>query len=404
MHANWNRTGHREFAGAVVPRSPQAPQEPLLTWPRQRYRQDSRPAKIDLTVASYRDEAGIEPTPHAVQLAGARLLEHSRGASAKRLRDEDAFVEYLKTLIFGTPYAPRTVGLRTRGATGALRLAAEWIAATRPRCRVWLGSPHRPLHATVLRNTGLHLQSYPYFDSMHQTLCFDAMLQAFRKAKPGDVMLLQGHCHNPTGASLVPAQWHSLAEVVMQRALLPLIVMDYHGLGEGLEADAAGLRLMLEAAGEGLLIYSCSNNFGSHCRRTAALFALTEHPLAKCSHLNPLARAEESALEDHGAAIVSAILQCPDMMALWQKELRAVRHRIEDVRLQLALGNSLLAPLRHHHGLFSMLPLDAAQIHAMRAEHAVYITDSGRINLAGLNTDTVPRFLSAFSAVRGMCY
>ena len=403
VQTNPNRTGHQALVGAAVPRpprvAPQPPPESASHSSRHLYEQDSRAVKIDLTVAGYRDEAGVEPTPRAVQLAEARLLERSRAGSSTR-QDEGALIECLKPLIFGTSRLPPLVGLRTHGATGALRLAAEWIAATRPRCRVWIGSPHWPWGATVLRDTELQVDSYSYFDTVHQTLCFDTVLHAFNAASPGDVVLLQGHCHNPTGASFSPAQWRCLAEVVTRRALLPLIVMDSHGLGEGLEADAIGVRLMLEAAGEGLLAYSCSKNFGLHCQRTGALFVLADHPVAKRSQLNPLTRSAEAGPPDHGAAIVSSILQSPDTTALWQDGLRAMRHRIEDVRLQLALGTSQLAPLRHHHGLFSLLPLCPAQIHAMRAEHAVHIADSGRINVAALNTATVPHFLSAFTAVR----
>jgi aromatic-amino-acid transaminase len=368
------------------------------------YAADPRADKIDLGVGVYRDESGATPVFRAVKAAEARLLETQPSKSYLGPEGDARFTELLQPIVFGAALDPTAVvGVQTPGGTGALRLAAELIAAAKPRAKVWLGTPTWPNHAPVFSAAGLTLATYRYFDQAAQVIRFDETMDALGQADAGDVVLLHGCCHNPTGANLTALQWSEVARVVGERGLVPLVDLAYQGLGGGLDQDAAGLRQVLEAAGDVIVAYSCDKNFGLYRDRVGALYVRARQKTrAELIHSNmlALARANWSMPPDHGAAVVRTILEDAQLTADWRAELSSMRERIAAVRRALAEGDSnRLAPIAQQQGMFSLLPLSAEQVGLLRKDHAVYMAGSGRANLAGLSLKTVPKFVEALKAV-----
>ena len=314
------------------------------------------------------------------------------------------FADLLATVAFGAGPAmsDRLTGVQTPGGTGALRLAAELIARAAPDATVWIGTPTWPNHAPIFQAAGLAVRPHAYFDDKRQAVDFDAMLASLDGMKAGDVLLLHGCCHNPTGAGFAPGEWAALTALIVRRGVMPVVDLAYQGLGDGLDADAAGMRAMLADVPEALVAYSCNKNFALYRERVGALWVLSSRPADVAdvrSNMLVLARSLWSMPPDHGAAVVRLILEDPALTALWTDELDRMRARLLDVRDRLSRGHPLLAPVRHGRGLFALLPLDPAAIATLRQDHAIYMAGSGRINIAGLTQANVPAFLRAFEAV-----
>jgi aromatic-amino-acid transaminase len=364
------------------------------------FRSDPRPDKIDVGVGVYRDPAGRTPVLRAVKAAEQRLLEVQETKAYLGPEGDIGFFERLKPIIFGQDMGDRLVGLQTVGGTGALRLAAELVGRARPGGRIWVGNPTWANHPPVFRAGGLSLEGYEHFDAASQTLRFEALLEALGTAAPGDVALLHGCCHNPTGADFTLEQWTASGGLLAERGVVPLIDLAYQGLGQGLEADAAGARIVLEQVGEGLLAYSCDKNFGLYRERVGALYALSANAAqAKIvqSNLLSLTRANWSMPADHGAATVRLILEDERLAADWRAELDEMSGRIRELRALLSAAHPRLAPLRQQQGMFSTLPLTPADVAALRERHGIYMPSSGRINIAGLHPEIVPPFVAALT-------
>jgi aromatic-amino-acid transaminase len=365
------------------------------------YRADTRSNKVDLGVGVYRDSDGATPVFRAVKAAEARLLAEQATKAYLGPEGDLGFLEHLKPIIFGSLMRGGVFGVQTPGGTGALRLGAELIAAARPGVKMFMGAPTWPNHSQIFDITGLRTVSYLYFDSQSQCVRFDEMMGALAAAEAGDAVLLQACCHNPTGADLSMDQWRAVADLVARRGLTPLIDLAYQGLGSGLEDDAAGMRLVLDAAPDALLAYSCDKNFGLYRERVGALFAQSQHPKRldlAASNIRALARANWSMPPDHGAAVVRTILESAQLTEDWKAELESTRCRIVVVRQALSGATPSLSALARQHGMFAQLPLSPAQVARMRDQHGVYMAGSGRINLAGLTTATIAPFAEAYTA------
>lgn len=368
------------------------------------FREDTRNSKIDLGVGTYRNAAGITPVMDAIKSAEWVLFEEQRTKAYLGPEGDQRFIELLTPIAFGATdiYAGRLAGVQTPGGGGALRLGGELIAAARPGAKVWLGMPTWPNHRPVLEAAGLTVAEYRYFDPDTQSLCFDDMLAALSAAEPGDVVLLHGCCHNPTGAELDPAQWDAVAALIAERALMPFIDLAYQGLGEGLEADAYGTRSVLARVEEALVAYSCDKNFGLYRERTGALFVLSRDEAAASivyGNLLALARVNWSMPPDHGAAAVRIILESKDLMRVWRTELEGMCRRINAVRHALVAADPRLGFLSRQRGMFSQLPITPAAVAALRRDHGIYMAGSGRINLAGLRIADAEIFVGALTAV-----
>lgn len=368
------------------------------------FQTDPRPGKIDLGVGVYRDVTGRTPIFRAVKAAERRLIETQDSKSYLGPEGDVEFFERLIPIALGDVVERgRIAGFQTPGGTGALRLAAELIARARPGASIWVGEPTWPNHPPIFTAAGLAMRFYPAFSAATQAISFDALMSALGQAAAGDVVLLHGCCHNPTGADLDMAQWRDVARLCADRGLFPLIDLAYQGLGEGLEPDAAGARLMLETVGEGLLAYSCDKNFGVYRERVGALFAISHDASTSTvvqSNLLALARANWSMPPDHGAAVVRTVLADAVLAEDWRLELEGMRARIAGIRARLAQTSPELAAIARQHGMFSTLSLSREQITQLRERHGVYMAGSGRINVAGLAEDRIDAFVAALAAVR----
>jgi len=359
---------------------------------------DDRPEKMDLGVGVFRDEAGVTPVMAVVKAAEQQLVDDQQSKSYVGLSGDLDFVDCMFNLSFGANSAlrARCVGLQTPGGSGALRLAADLIGRSKPKAKVWVGLPTWDNHGPILEAAGLASESYEYFNVADQVLDFDSMETALSTATAGDVVLLQGCCHNPTGADLSLAQWQRVAEICSERGLLPFIDVAYHGLGSSLDNDLVGVNAMLARVPEAIVTVSCSKNFGLYRERTGGLFLFcATEALAQITQSNVLsiARASYSMPPDHGAVIVRTILQDADLTVQWKAELQAMQQRMQSIRERLAaaLGNNQ-GGIASQSGMFSTLNLSPATITMLREEHAIYMAGSGRINIAGFRDADIDRF------------
>jgi aromatic-amino-acid transaminase len=375
------------------------PDDPLLALIAQ-FRSDDRPHKIDLGVGVYRDERGRTPVFRAVKAAERILAETQDTKSYLGVEGNAQFLEQLLRLAL----VPEPAGagdwacVQTPGGTGALRLAAELVRAAEPDARIVVGLPTWPNYEPLFTGAGLRTTFYRAFDAAAQRVLFAQTIEALNRAKPGDVVLLQASCQNPTGTDFDLAQMIELARVLRTRRLLPLIDVAYQGLGRGWSDDVQAIRVLLCEVEEAMIAYSCDKNFGLYRERTGALFVRARdggQASAVRSRLRALARGNWSMPPDHGAAIVSTILSSAELTRNWRNELDVMRQRLRDVRSRLAGFGGAFAALQGQDGLFSLLPVPGGCVEELRTKHAVYLAPSGRANIAGLNDENIERFVAA---------
>ncbi|MBB3976379.1 aromatic-amino-acid transaminase [Rhizobium azooxidifex] len=367
------------------------------------YRADARAGKVDLGVGVYRDEQGATPIFRAVKAAERRLVENQATKSYVGPEGDPVFVERLWELTAGAAGRERpTAGVQTPGGSGAVRLAADLLARMGVK-RIWLGVPTWPNHPAIFKAAGLAIATHPYFDVPSQAILFDQMAEALKGANAGDAVLLHASCHNPSGGVLSSEQWTALSALIAERGLIPLIDSAYQGFGKGLDADSAGLRKVLAAVPEALVAVSCSKNFGLYRERTGAVYAVASSKDAAQSvrtNFVSIARANYSMPPDHGAAIVSEILGDEALKADWMAELETMRRRVASIRVKLAAGLSrrwqVLTAMAEQEGMFSLLPLEEADVLRLRHDHGIYMPGSARINIAGLKTAEVDAVVEKF--------
>ena len=361
---------------------------------------DPRPDKIDVGVGVYRDAAGGTPILRAVKAAERILLETQETKAYLGSRGDKRFTELVRPIVFGEALAKdeRIVGVQTPGGCGALRLGADLISLANPKARIFVGQPTWPNHGPLIECSGVAMVPHRYYDRESRSIRFDEMIAALGRAEAGDLVLLHGCCHNPTGADLSPDQWREVADVVARRGLVPFVDLAYQGLGNGLEADAAGTRLVVEAAEQALVAQSCDKNFGLYRERTGNLFvkgSSARNAGLIMGNLVQLARTMWSMPPDHGAAAVRIILDDPELRADWNAELKEMCARIRSLRARLAAFDPRLAFIDEQNGMFSMLPLSEAAVLELRAERGIYMANSGRFNVVGLSDDNVDTFAAA---------
>jgi aromatic-amino-acid transaminase len=367
------------------------------------FNSDGRANKIDLGVGVYRDAFGATPVLKAVKEAERLLLETQDSKKYLGPEGDVGFVSMLKPYIFGASdrLDGRIASLQTPGGTGALRLGAELVRAANPKAAVRVGTPTWPNHVPIFTAVGLAVEAHRFADLETQSVDFDAVRQGLAQAKAGDVVLLHGCCHNPTGIDFSRDQWKEIAETLAARKLVPFIDLAYQGLGDGLEEDAFATRLVLDSVEEALVAYSCDKNFGLYRDRVGALFVLARNggeTETVTGNLAGMARVNWSMPPDHGAAVVRIILERPELVRLWREELDGMRARINGNRAALAAADPSLAFIRDQRGLFSNLSMLKTQAAALRARHAIYCADSGRINLAGMQPSDAGAIVAALRA------
>ena len=370
---------------------------------------DERADKIDLGVGVYRTATGATPVFAAIKAAEAKLVDTQDSKAYLGPEGDMGFVHSLMPWIFGSDAAMggRIEGMQTPGGTGAVRLAAA-LAAKAGAKRVHMGTPSWPNHKQIFDDLGLETAIFPHATS-EGAADIDAVLAAIRSATATDAVLLHGCCHNPTGVDYTAEQWGPIAEALANSPALPILDLAYHGLGHGMEEDAAGVRKVLAAVPQALVAYSCDKNFGLYRDRVGALYFLTSERGqidTIASNANALARAAWSMPPDHGAAAVRLVLRDKALTEQWQAELTDMRGRMRRVRDRLAAAHNTvpgvgLAAIGKGNGLFAMLPLDKDQIEALRRDHGIYMAGSGRINVAGLTESNTPKFIAALADVTG---
>ena len=366
---------------------------------------DSRPEKIDVGVGVYKDGSGHTPVMRCVKAAEKLLWERQDSKAYLGGAGDVKFPKLIAPILLG-PHAKdeRILGLQTPGGCGALTLGMMLIAAANPEARVLIGLPSWPNHVPIAVGAGLEVVTYDYYDRDARQLRFDALMAAVREARPGDVVLLQGGCHNPTGADLDAGQWAEVTKAIVEGALIPVIDLAYQGLGRGLEEDAAGLRGVLDACDEVIVAQSCDKNFGVYRDRVGCLFIKTGSIAASkvaMGHVLQLAREMWSMPPDHGAAVVRTVLEDEGLRADWLRELDSMRARVLALRARIASAHPDLAYIADQNGMFSMLPVTPTQVVKLRDEHAIYMADSGRFNILGMADDAVDRFVAAVVSVIG---
>lgn len=366
----------------------------------QAYREDPRDQKIDLGVGVYKNAEGVTPVMRAVKAAEKRILEEQESKAYTGLAGDPAYADAMIGLILGTS-VPRgnIAAVATPGGTGACRQAFEMIRMANPSARVFVSNPTWPNHLSILNYLGMETVQYRYFDGETRGVDFDGMIEDLKTANAGDVVLLHGCCHNPTGANLNMVQWQEVVNLINERGLVAMIDIAYQGFGDGLEEDAQATRLVASSVKRCLIAASCSKNFGVYRERTGLLMAISDDPAQTALNQSTLAflnRQNYSFPPDHGARVVTTILNDDALRADWAAELEEVRLSMLGLRQQLAdelqaqSGSDRFGFVAQHRGMFSRLGAAPELVEKLRADHGIYMVGDSRLNIAGLNATTVP--------------
>ena len=375
----------------------------------QMFKDDPRTDKIDLGVGVYKDATGLTPIMRAVKAAEKQLWDTEKTKTYTGLAGEPAFNTAIVQLILGAGYTDRVASVATPGGTGAIRQALELIKLASPTATVWLSNPTWPNHPSIIKYLGMQMREYRYFDATTGQIDFDGMLADLGGIPAGDVALLHGCCHNPTGANLTAAQWAQVADALQARGAIPFIDLAYQGFGDGLDEDAASTRMIAARFPEMLIAASCSKNFGIYRERTGVLIALGDasRRAVTMGNLAFLNRQNYSFPPDHGARLVTMILADDALRADWRAELEAVRLNMLSLRqtladeLRRATNSDRFDFIAAHRGMFSRLGLTETQVNSLRDQHGIYMVGDSRINIAGLNARTVPILVAAIALLVG---
>jgi len=384
------------------------PPDPILGLG-QLFAADTRDGKIDLGVGVFKDAAGNTPIMSAVKKAELVLHNSQTTKTYKGLAGDEAFRDSMRALVLGDSVpASRVATIQTPGGTGAIRQLYEAIKMINDEATLWLSDPTWPSHIGIARHMGLKMRSYSYFDSASSTVDFDAMMDDLAGVQPQDVVMLHGCCHNPTGANLDAAQWDAITDLILEKGAIPFVDIAYQGFGDGLDADAAGLRAMAARVPEMLIAASCSKNFGLYRDRVGCAMVICEsvdqHEVVS-RNLAVLNRLNYSFAPDHGAALVAIILGDTDLRAEWETELGEMRDTMLTIRQSLAdelrrqCNTDRFDFIASHRGMFSRLGLDKDSVEELRESHAMYVIGDSRINIAGLSGGRHEPFAAAVAKV-----
>ena len=366
------------------------------------FKADNRLEKIDLGVGVYQDDRGRTPVMASVKEAEARLMEVETTKSYQGMAGDPDYNHRLLELLFGGEHSilksGRIKSIQAPGGSGALKVGAEVIRRARPESKLWIGVPTWPNHVPLLGGTGFEIKEYPYYDLESHRIDSNQMIEALKQVPAGDLVLLHGCCHNPTGADLTHDQWDLIADLALERGFIPFIDTAYQGLGDGIDEDAYGMRMMADRLPEVIVASSCSKNFGLYRERTGSITFITKTPQQAdivVSQAMSTARSIYSMPPAHGALLVSMVLGDPALNHQWRSELEEVRLRIKAMRGLLCdslAGNPAgmdFGHIKHQKGMFSFMGITSSQLERLRDEFGIYIVSSTRINLAGVNSTNI---------------
>ncbi len=388
-----------------------APADPILSLT-EAFKTDPRPEKINLSVGVFVDDTGRTPILESVRKAEQRILETSTSKSYLPMTGSPQFAQLTQQLCFGSELASqlsdRLVTLQSPGGTGALRVSADFIAKNLEAKNIWMSSPTWANHHGIFAAAGNAIESYPYFDSATNDLNYPAFIEAISNIPADDIVVLHGCCHNPTGVDLNEEQWQEVAQIAASKGWIPLIDFAYQGFRSGLESDAAGARIFAQAGLPLIVAQSFSKNLGLYQDRVGALHVVADDADSAAKVISQLkisVRVNYSNPPAHGGAVVTTVLSDDALRQQWHGELDVMRRRIAGIRENFvdALASAGLPKdysfLKRQNGMFSFTGLSKEQALALREQHAVYIVNSGRINVAGITTANLDRLVAALKAV-----
>ena len=374
------------------------------------HQNDTRAEKVDLGVGVYRDTSGNTPILSTVKKAEQWLVANQASKSYLGSKGDVVFCNTIQKLVFGEAAGDdgRIATVQTPGGSGALRVAAELALRASPNAKMWVSDPTWNNHVPLLGEAGIDLCVYPYYDADSNGIRFDAMMQALEESNEGDLLLLHGCCHNPTGLDLSAEQWRQVADLVEARKLIPFIDFAYQGFGDGVDEDAYGVRLMYERMPEMIVTHSCSKNFGLYRDRVGVMsFVARDEKTAEVvdSQAQFVVRTMYSLPPDHGAAVVSKILNDDELRAEWLSELDEMRKRLKGMRSALVAALKVAAPghdfshVERTTGMFCYLGVTPEQVARLIKERGVYLVDSSRINVCGITEDNVEYLADSIASV-----
>jgi aspartate aminotransferase len=374
------------------------------------FRADQDPRKVDLSVGVYQDDKGRTPVLECVKRAEREIFEKQETKSYVGIAGNLGFNRGIEELMYGRNHAAfndgRVATVQTPGGSGAICVVGHLIHRAKPGTTVYLSDPSWPNHLPLLRLAGLRLEHYGYYDHHEHRVDFDSMLTAVKGMKAEDVILIHGCCHNPCGADLTQEQWRELAQACEHGGVVPFVDLAYQGLAEGLEPDAYGVRTMAEHCPEVLVVTSSSKNLGLYRERVGAASVVSPNRTqrdAAFSNLSNVARGIYSMPPDHGAAIADRVMHTPELRVQWVGELDAMRDRLNGLRRllvdRLAERGADFSFVARERGLFSFLGIGKEQVVRLREEFHVYMVESSRINLAGINQGNVDYVVDSIAAV-----
>jgi aspartate aminotransferase len=379
----------------------------------QMFRADSFPDKVDLSVGVYQDDNGDTPILESVKRAEKVVYDAEKTKSYVGVAGNAEYNRLTEELVFEGAgdilESGRVATVQGPGGSGSLCVAGHLINRARSGARVFCSDPSWPNHVPLLSLSGLKLEPYPYYDFDAHRIDFDRMVETIEKdMRSGDVLLLHGCCHNPCGADLSETQWDVIARLCARLGIIPFIDFAYQGLARGLHEDGYGVRAMAAAVPEFIVVTSCSKNFGLYRERVGACSIVFKDGAEKpaiASNLSNVARSIYSMPPDHGAAIVATILGDAELRALWMSEVDEIRNRLNGQRalfvekLRERGTTTDFSFIANECGMFSFLGLSREKIVRLREEFHVYIVESSRINIAGVNSRNVEYIVDAIAAV-----
>ncbi len=381
----------RSFSSALKPLTP----DPLFSLIEQ-YRADPRGDKRNLIMGVYCDDGGHTPTLAAVYQAEAELLAERRAKGYGGLSGNPEFNAAIARQVLGNDQGrlSRQVTIQTVGGTGALRLLGDFIFMANPQARVWVSNPGYVNHEPIMRAAHLRVGYYGW-KAIGDRLDIETIAKDIQLARPGDILLLQGCGHNPTGMDPTLTEWQILADLCNDKGLVPLIDIAYQGLARGLEEDAEGLRLLADQLDTILVASSCSKNMGLYCERIGAATFIggPVDDLPKVvTTFESIARRTYSVPPEHGASVAAKVFSNADF---WHPELESMRKRISTIRSALSteiesLGATTVArTIANSSGMFACLPLSGFATVNLAETYGIYCTRAGRINLSGIPIEQI---------------
>ena len=389
----------------------EAPKDPILGLTEE-FKSDENPVKVNLSVGVYQDDNGKTPTFESVTLAEKKLIDINSSKTYKPIDGDSTFLEESIKLVLGenlySEFNSKTFGFNTPGGTGALKLASDFLYNFSSKSNVWLSNPTWPNHGPVFNSSGFNTKSYDYFDNNNNNVDFENMIKSIKLIPEKDIIVLHGCCHNPTGADLDLDQWIEVARLIREKNLIAVCDFAYQGLGEGIEKDAEGVRVLVKELDNLIICSSYSKNFGLYSERVGCLIYHTKNInnyLSVQSNFKKVARTIYSNPPAHGSDIVKTILIDDSLRKIWLKNLNEAKDRI--INMRKSLVDNLINEncdrdfsfIVNQKGMFSFTGLSEAEVLKLKEKYSIYIVKSGRINVAGITSNNVEYIAKAISEV-----